>query len=110
MASNAATTSGAVTPLVGVIMGSRSDLRIMRAAGAMLEELGVPHEVRVVSAHRTPDWMFEYAEGAEVALPPKGTPEKTAQQAASTGARIGRSLAWPGLLRKLDRTDPSFRS
>jgi 5-(carboxyamino)imidazole ribonucleotide mutase len=52
-------------PLVGVIMGSRSDLRIMSAAAKMLRELGVPHEVRVVSAHRTPDWMFEYAQGAE---------------------------------------------
>ena len=52
-------------PLVGVIMGSRSDLRVMSAATALLEELGVAHEVRVVSAHRTPDWMFEYARSAE---------------------------------------------
>lgn len=54
------------TPWVGVIMGSRSDLRIMSRAVEVLEELGIPHEVRVVSAHRTPDWMFEYAEQAEV--------------------------------------------
>jgi 5-(carboxyamino)imidazole ribonucleotide mutase len=54
------------TPWVGVIMGSRSDLRIMTRAVEVLEELGIPHEVRVVSAHRTPDWMFEYAEQAEV--------------------------------------------
>jgi 5-(carboxyamino)imidazole ribonucleotide mutase len=54
-----------VTPLVGVIMGSRSDLRIMTAAADLLTELGVPHEVRIVSAHRTPDWMFEYASTAE---------------------------------------------
>lgn len=47
---------------------------------------------------------------AEVGLPPQGTPEKTAQQAASVGARVARGLAWPGLLRKLDRLDPSFRS
>ena len=53
------------TPWVGVIMGSRSDLRIMTAAVEVLEELEIPHEVRVVSAHRTPDWMFEYAEQAE---------------------------------------------
>jgi 5-(carboxyamino)imidazole ribonucleotide mutase len=46
-------------------MGSRSDLRIMSHAADLLAELDVPHEVRVVSAHRTPDWMFEYAEGAE---------------------------------------------
>ena len=52
-------------PLVGVIMGSRSDLRTMQPAIDTLTELGVSHEVRVVSAHRTPDWMFEYAAGAE---------------------------------------------
>jgi len=52
-------------PLVGVIMGSRSDLRVMSHAVAVLDELQVPHEVRVVSAHRTPDWMFEYARTAE---------------------------------------------
>ena len=54
-----------LSPLVGVIMGSRSDLRIMSHAADLLAELEVPHEVRVVSAHRTPDWMFEYAAGAE---------------------------------------------
>jgi 5-(carboxyamino)imidazole ribonucleotide mutase len=52
-------------PLVGVIMGSRSDWETMRHAVATLEELGVPHEYRVVSAHRTPDLLFEYAAGAE---------------------------------------------
>ena len=46
-------------------MGSRSDLRIMTRAVEVLQELDIPHEVRVVSAHRTPDWMFEYAEQAE---------------------------------------------
>lgn len=46
-------------------MGSRSDLRIMESCAEMLDELGVPFEMRVVSAHRTPDWMFEYAETAE---------------------------------------------
>jgi len=55
----------AATPWVGVIMGSRSDLRIMTRAVEVLQELDIPHEVRVVSAHRTPDWMFEYAEQAE---------------------------------------------
>lgn len=53
------------TPLVGVIMSSRSDLEILAPATEILRELGVPHETRVVSAHRTPDWMFEYAEKAE---------------------------------------------
>lgn len=52
-------------PLVGVIMGSRSDLRVMSAAVDVLTELEIPHEVKVVSAHRTPDWMFEYARAAE---------------------------------------------
>ena len=51
-------------PLVGVIMGSRSDWETMTHAVATLEVLGVPYEVRVVSAHRTPDLLFEYAEGA----------------------------------------------
>jgi 5-(carboxyamino)imidazole ribonucleotide mutase len=53
-------------PLVGIIMGSKSDWETMVHAADTLEALGVPHEVRVVSAHRTPDWMFEYAEQAEV--------------------------------------------
>ncbi|HEX6987433.1 MAG TPA: 5-(carboxyamino)imidazole ribonucleotide mutase [Planctomycetaceae bacterium] len=53
------------SPLVGVIMGSRSDLETMRAAAEVLREFGVPHEVRVVSAHRTPEWMAEYARTAE---------------------------------------------
>ena len=52
-------------PLVGVIMGSRSDLRTMTPAVELLTALAVPHEVRIVSAHRTPDWMFEYASTAE---------------------------------------------
>ena len=51
--------------LVGVIMGSSSDLKYMQPAIDLLSELGVPHEARVVSAHRTPDWMFEYASTAE---------------------------------------------
>lgn len=50
--------------IVGVIMGSKSDWSTMQNAVKMLEELGVPHEVKVVSAHRTPDLMFEYASTA----------------------------------------------
>ena len=50
--------------LVGVVMGSRSDYAVMRAAVDILEEFGVPHEARVVSAHRTPDLLFAYAAGA----------------------------------------------
>ena len=53
-------------PRVGVIMGSRSDLPTMSAAIEVLNELGVPFEAQVVSAHRTPDLMFEYAAGARV--------------------------------------------
>jgi len=52
-------------PLVGVIMGSRSDWETLSHAAATLEQLGIPHEVRVVSAHRTPDLLFEYATSAE---------------------------------------------
>ena len=51
-------------PLVGVIMGSRSDWETLTHAVATLEVLGVPYEVRIVSAHRTPDLVFEYAESA----------------------------------------------
>ena len=52
-------------PLVGVIMGSRSDWETMRHAVETLDALTVPHEAKVVSAHRTPDLLFEYATGAE---------------------------------------------
>ena len=52
-------------PLVGVIMGSRSDYQALEPGVEILRELQVPHEKRVVSAHRTPDWMFEYASTAE---------------------------------------------
>ncbi|HXH21543.1 MAG TPA: 5-(carboxyamino)imidazole ribonucleotide mutase [Dehalococcoidia bacterium] len=52
-------------PLVGVIMGSKSDWETMSAACEVLDALGVPYETRVVSAHRTPDLMFEYASTAE---------------------------------------------
>ncbi|TCJ17092.1 5-(carboxyamino)imidazole ribonucleotide mutase [Parasulfuritortus cantonensis] len=53
-----------MAPLVGVIMGSVSDWETMRQAAALLDELGIPYEKRVVSAHRTPDLLFEYAERA----------------------------------------------
>jgi 5-(carboxyamino)imidazole ribonucleotide mutase len=52
-------------PLVGLIMGSQSDWETLSHSADALTELGVPHEVRVVSAHRTPDLMFEYAASAE---------------------------------------------
>jgi 5-(carboxyamino)imidazole ribonucleotide mutase len=52
-------------PLVGVIMGSRSDWPTMMGASDTLRALGVPHEVRVISAHRTPDLLFSYCEQAE---------------------------------------------
>jgi len=51
-------------PLVGVIMGSRSDWDTMQAAAETLQHFGVPHECRVVSAHRTPEWMVQYAKEA----------------------------------------------
>ncbi|MDP9038426.1 MAG: 5-(carboxyamino)imidazole ribonucleotide mutase [Acidobacteriota bacterium] len=52
------------SPLVGVIMGSKNDYAVMRSAVAVLREFGVPYEARVVSAHRTPELMFAYAEQA----------------------------------------------
>src|SRR5256885_138225 len=52
-------------PLVGIIMGSKSDWETMQNAAQTLDKLGVPYETRVVSAHRTPDLLFEYAASAE---------------------------------------------
>jgi 5-(carboxyamino)imidazole ribonucleotide mutase len=52
-------------PRVGIVMGSTSDLETMRAAATTLQELGIGYELRVVSAHRTPDLMFAYASGAK---------------------------------------------
>jgi 5-(carboxyamino)imidazole ribonucleotide mutase len=52
------------TPKVGIIMGSKSDLNVMQDAADVLKELGVPYEITVVSAHRTPDRMFSYAREA----------------------------------------------
>lgn len=52
-------------PLVGIIMGSQSDWPTMEKAHEMLHKLGVPHEVKIVSAHRTPDRMYEYAKAAK---------------------------------------------
>lgn len=51
-------------PLVGLIMGSKSDWPTMEHAAAMLDKLGIPYETRVVSAHRTPDLLFDYAKTA----------------------------------------------
>ncbi len=51
-------------PLVGVVMGSKSDYEVMSAAVELLRELEIPHEAKIVSAHRTPDRLFEYAETA----------------------------------------------
>jgi 5-(carboxyamino)imidazole ribonucleotide mutase len=52
-------------PLVGIVMGSQSDWATMRHAAELLEQLGVPHEAKIVSAHRTPDRMVEYAKSAK---------------------------------------------
>ncbi len=54
-----------MTALIGIIMGSTSDWETMQHAAQTLEQLNIPHEVEVVSAHRTPDKLFEYAENAE---------------------------------------------
>lgn len=52
-------------PVLGVVMGSKSDYEVLAPAIEILKELGIPHEARIVSAHRTPDWLFRYAEQAE---------------------------------------------
>jgi 5-(carboxyamino)imidazole ribonucleotide mutase len=54
-----------MTPLAGIIMGSKSDWETMRHAADILIRFNVPHETRIVSAHRTPAWMVEYASSAE---------------------------------------------
>lgn len=56
--------AASATPIVGVVMGSASDFDTLSPACEVLAELGIPYEARVVSAHRTPDWLFEYAEQA----------------------------------------------
>lgn len=58
-------TSSDGQPVVGIIMGSKSDWPTMQLASDMLTEFGIPHESKVVSAHRTPAWMVEYAQSAE---------------------------------------------
>jgi len=52
-------------PLVGVVMGSKSDYDVLSAAVEILRTLEIPHEAKIVSAHRTPDWLFKYAETAK---------------------------------------------
>lgn len=64
MSANADRSAARAHPLVGIVMGSDSDLKVMRAAADVLAEFGVAHEVRVVSAHRTPGVMLEYARSA----------------------------------------------
>lgn len=54
-----------INPLVGIVMGSESDLKVMKMAAHIMEELKIPYEIKVVSAHRTPDRMYEYSNGAE---------------------------------------------
>ena len=57
-------TKATINPLVGIVMGSQSDLNVMGAAGELLDELDIPFELTIVSAHRTPERMFEYAKTA----------------------------------------------
>ncbi len=74
-------------PLIGVIMGSRSDWETMREASELLGQLQIPFESRVVSAHRTPRWMVEYAETAA------GRGLKVIIAGAGGAAELGRFLA-----------------
>jgi len=57
--------AASATPLVGVIMGSKTDWETMRHAAEVFQQFGIAHECQIVSAHRTPDWMCEYAKTAE---------------------------------------------
>ena len=59
------------TPQVGIIMGSQSDLPVMQGAADLLKELGISYEITVVSAHRTPVRMLEYAQQAADRAPPE---------------------------------------
>jgi 5-(carboxyamino)imidazole ribonucleotide mutase len=61
---NSTDESASAKPLVGVVMGSKSDWATMSRTSETLKSLGIPHECRVISAHRTPDWMAEYAKSA----------------------------------------------
>lgn len=63
--SDSAARNGPTEALVGIIMGSQSDWPIMKRAAALLDELQVPYEARIVSAHRTPDRLFDYAKQAQ---------------------------------------------
>lgn len=58
-------TKHAAAPMVGIIMGSKSDLRVMSEAILIMEKCQVPYEIKVVSAHRTPERMFDYAKNAQ---------------------------------------------
>lgn len=57
--------SNKMKPKVGIIMGSKSDLKVMKNAAFIMQELSIPYEIKVVSAHRTPERMFEYAKSAQ---------------------------------------------
>jgi 5-(carboxyamino)imidazole ribonucleotide mutase len=65
MAASRKKAAGRRPPLVGVVMGSRSDWETLAVAEGIFDELGIPHEVKVVSAHRTPKLLYEYASNAE---------------------------------------------
>ena len=71
-------------PLVGIIMGSRSDWETMRHAAETLDALGVAHETKVVSAHRTPERLYDYAAGAAGARP-QGDHRRRRRRRASAG-------------------------
>ena len=86
-------------PLVGIIMGSQSDWATMTHAAEMLRRLDIPHETRIVSAHRTPDRLRDYAQGARARglrvviagagpVVPVGTSHVTVRLAPGAGARL----------------------
>ena len=90
-------------PLVGIVMGSRSDWETMQHAASLLEQLGVAHEVRVVSAHRTPDRLFEYAATAAgrglraIIAGAGGAAHLPGMLAAKTAVPVPRTVSVPSL-------------
>jgi len=101
-------------PIVGVLGGSKSDFPILEKAGAILAELGIPYELLVVSAHRTPDRLFEYAttaseRGIQVIIGGAGNARREDASPCDRGAHSDRKPARPGFI-ALHRSDAQRHS
>jgi len=82
------------TTLVGVVMGSKSDYETLSAAVEILRALEIAHETRIVSAHRTPDWLFKYAETARGAASARLLPEPAARRICPACSQRKRSFLY----------------